>query len=63
MHKNQLTSFSRIAKLLVKKSRYAQFVTGYKKLPNDIQDVTRRKLGMINNAQNIYDLRISLANS
>jgi len=33
-----------------------------KKLPTDIQNVARRKLRMINNAQNINDLRIPLAN-
>ncbi len=29
-----------------------------KKLPNEIQDVARRKLRIINNAQNVNDLRI-----
>lgn len=33
-----------------------------KKLPPDIQNVARRKLRMINNAQNINDLRIPPAN-
>lgn len=33
-----------------------------KKLPNEIQDVARRKLRMINNAQDINDLRIPPAN-
>lgn len=33
-----------------------------KKLPNEIQDVARRKLRMINNAQDIEDLRIPPAN-
>lgn len=33
-----------------------------KKLPVDIQNVARRKLRMINNAQNINDLRIPPAN-
>lgn len=33
-----------------------------KKLPSDIQNVARRKLRMINNAQNINDLRIPPAN-
>ena len=33
-----------------------------KKLPADIQNVARRKLRMINNAQNINDLRIPPAN-
>ncbi len=33
-----------------------------KKLPPDIQNVARRKLRMINNAQNITDLRIPPAN-
>jgi proteic killer suppression protein len=33
-----------------------------KKLPNEIQDVTRRKLRMINNAQDVNDLRIPPAN-
>jgi proteic killer suppression protein len=33
-----------------------------KKLPIDIQDVGRRKLRMINNAQDINDLRIPPAN-
>ena len=33
-----------------------------KKLPSDIQQVARRKLRMINNAQNINDLRIPPAN-
>lgn len=35
---------------------------GSKKLPNEIQDVARRKLRMINNAQDINDLRIPPAN-
>ncbi|WP_224484696.1 type II toxin-antitoxin system RelE/ParE family toxin [Robertkochia aurantiaca] len=33
-----------------------------RKLPADIQNVARRKLRMINNAQNIDDLRIPPAN-
>ena len=33
-----------------------------KKLPTQIQNITRRKLRMINNAQNINDLRIPPAN-
>ena len=33
-----------------------------KKLPSEIQNVARRKLRMINNAQNITDLRIPPAN-
>ena len=33
-----------------------------KKIPADIQNVARRKLRMINNAQNINDLRIPPAN-
>ncbi len=33
-----------------------------KKLPNEIQDVARRKLRMLNNAQDVYDLRIPPAN-
>ena len=33
-----------------------------KKLPNEIQDVARRKLRMLNNAQDISDLRIPPAN-
>ncbi|MDP2088997.1 MAG: type II toxin-antitoxin system RelE/ParE family toxin [Flavobacteriaceae bacterium] len=33
-----------------------------KKLPGEIQEVARRKLRMINNAQNINDLRIPPAN-
>jgi toxin HigB-1 len=33
-----------------------------KKLPSEIQDVARRKLRMINNAQDINDLRIPPAN-
>jgi toxin HigB-1 len=32
------------------------------KLPGDIQQIALRKLRMINNAQNIHDLRISPAN-
>ena len=32
------------------------------KLPNEIQNVARRKLRMINNAQNIKDLRIPPSN-
>ncbi|MBL7474110.1 type II toxin-antitoxin system RelE/ParE family toxin [Robertkochia sediminum] len=36
--------------------------TKSKKLPADIQNVARRKLRMINNAQNINDLRIPPAN-
>lgn len=33
-----------------------------KKLPNEIQNVARRKLRMINNAQHVNDLRIPPAN-
>ena len=33
-----------------------------KKLPNDIQNISRRKLRMINNSQNINDLRIPPSN-
>ena len=33
-----------------------------KKLPNEIQDVARRKLRMLNNAQDVKDLRIPPAN-
>ena len=33
-----------------------------KKLPNEIQDVARRKLRMLNNSQNIMDLRVPPAN-
>ena len=33
-----------------------------KKLPNEIQNIARRKLRMINNAQNINDLRVPPAN-
>lgn len=33
-----------------------------KKLPNEIQEIARRKLRMINNAQNINDLRVPPAN-
>ncbi|MDA8714715.1 type II toxin-antitoxin system RelE/ParE family toxin [Flavobacteriales bacterium] len=33
-----------------------------KKLPNEIQNVARRKLRMINNAQDINDLRVPPAN-
>ena len=33
-----------------------------KKLPHEIQNIARRKLRMINNAQNINDLRIPPAN-
>ena len=33
-----------------------------KKLPYDIQEVARRKLRMINNSQNVTDLRIPPAN-
>jgi proteic killer suppression protein len=33
-----------------------------KKLPNEIQDVARRKLRMINNAQDVNDLRSPPAN-
>ena len=33
-----------------------------KKLPTDIQNVARRKLRMINNAQNLNDLRVPPAN-
>ena len=32
------------------------------KLPNEIQDMARRKLRMLNNAQNIADLRIPPSN-
>jgi proteic killer suppression protein len=35
---------------------------GSRKLPNEIQEIVRRKLRMINNAQNINDLRIPPAN-
>ena len=33
-----------------------------KKLPNEIQDIARRKLRMLNNAQDVNDLRIPPAN-
>ncbi len=33
-----------------------------KKLPNDIQSIARRKLRMINNAQDINDLRVPPGN-
>lgn len=33
-----------------------------KKLPNGIQDIARRKLRMLNNSQNILDLRIPPSN-
>jgi len=33
-----------------------------KKLPNEIQNVARRKLRMLNNAQDVNDLRIPPAN-
>lgn len=33
-----------------------------KKLPNEIQDIARRKLRMLNNSQDIQDLRIPPAN-
>ena len=33
-----------------------------KKLPNEIQNISRRKLRMINSAQNINDLRIPPSN-
>lgn len=33
-----------------------------KKLPNEIQDVARRKLRILNNAQDVDDLRIPPAN-
>lgn len=36
--------------------------TRSKKLPNEIQDVLRRKLRMLNNAQDVNDLRIPPAN-
>ena len=36
--------------------------TRSKKLPNEIQQIARRKLRMINNAQNIHDLRIPPSN-
>lgn len=32
------------------------------KLPNEIQDIARRKLRMLNNSQNIVDLKIPPAN-
>ena len=35
---------------------------GSRKLPTEIQNVARRKLRMLNNAQNINDLRIPPAN-
>ncbi|MEN8121427.1 MAG: type II toxin-antitoxin system RelE/ParE family toxin [Bacteroidota bacterium] len=33
-----------------------------KKLPNEIQEIARRKLRMLNNAQNLNDLRIPPSN-
>ncbi len=33
-----------------------------KKLPNEIQDIARRKLRMLNNSQDIQDLRIPPSN-
>jgi proteic killer suppression protein len=33
-----------------------------KKLPNDIQEIARRKLRMLNNSQDIQDLRIPPSN-
>ena len=36
--------------------------TRSKKLPGDIQQIARRKLRMINNSQNLNDLRIPPAN-
>ncbi|WP_373492839.1 type II toxin-antitoxin system RelE/ParE family toxin [Aquiflexum sp.] len=33
-----------------------------KKLPNEIQNVARRKFRMLNNAQNVNDLRVPPAN-
>lgn len=33
-----------------------------KKLPNEVQEIGRRKLRMINNAQNLFDLLIPPAN-
>ncbi len=33
-----------------------------KKLPNEIQNISRRKLRVVNNAQNINDLRIPPSN-
>ena len=33
-----------------------------KKLPNEIQDIARRKLRMLSNSQNIIDLRIPPSN-
>jgi proteic killer suppression protein len=33
-----------------------------KKLPNEIQEIARRKLRMLNNAQNLNDLKIPPAN-
>jgi toxin HigB-1 len=33
-----------------------------KRLPNEIQEITRRKLRMLNNAQNIADLQIPPSN-
>jgi proteic killer suppression protein len=33
-----------------------------KKLPNEIQDIARRKLRMMNNAQDVNDLRVPPAN-
>ncbi len=34
-----------------------------KKLPNEIQEIARRKLRMLNNSENIIDLRIPPSNS
>ena len=33
-----------------------------KKLPNEVQEIARRKLRMLNNAQNVNDLRIPPSN-
>ena len=35
---------------------------GVKKLPNEIQEIGRRKLRMLNNSQNIADLQIPQSN-
>ena len=33
-----------------------------KKIPNEIQNISRRKLRMLNNSQNLFDLRIPPSN-
>ena len=48
--------------MAIKNPRKFGMVFGRQKLPNEIQDVARRKLRIINNALDVNDLRIPPAN-